>query len=58
MLDHSGASLAFLSGLARKWVWCKRFDIPNHSKQHLKHIVVALFEVHLLHIYHKLSAHA
>ncbi len=44
-----GASLAFLSGLPRKWVWRKRCDIPHHSKQHLKHIVVlALFIVHLL----------
>ncbi len=58
MLHHSGASLAFLSGLARKWVLRKRFDISNHGKQHLKHIVLALFEEHLLLIYHKLSAHA
>ncbi len=57
--NNSGASLAFLSGLARNWVWCKRCDIPNHSKQHLKHLVVlALFKVHLLRIYHKHSAHA
>ncbi len=52
--DHSGASLAFLSGLARNWVWCKRCEIPN---QHLKH-TLALFKVHLLRIYHKHSAHA